>query len=73
MEGKKDSSPLSNDNGDEFQEREVQSEEKEDLSDHYINKHIWRNYQEIVDNHRKKLGKSQSFLNLDLDCPYLFF
>ena len=50
------SPPLSNDNGGEIQEREVRSkEEKEDLSGHYVTKQIWRNYQEIVDNHRKML------------------
>ena len=41
--------------------REGQSEEKEGLSDQYVTKRIWRNYQEIVDNHRKRLGLPQPF------------
>ena len=56
-----DSPPLWLGNGGEIQEREVQSEEKEELSDHHFINGIWRNYQEIVDNYRKRSGLTRPF------------
>lgn len=47
---------------------EVLSEEKEDLTDYYINNLTWRNCVEIVENYRRGWFFTSLFLEILLGC-----